>query len=165
MKTKGQQKIISGEKFKQNFLPKNVDGINYTKIILKIIVDPKNFPMSYHLEPKFESTLEFNYCSKDNINLNQAYEIDGISIHFDCVLDNLVEDTHFAIREKHFSFDFENLKEKLGYVPDVTEYNDRLKSYLQDIVETVMKTQREGSLVNLDDTLVFSHLKKKISVA
>lgn len=106
----------------------------FTKVILKIIIEPVNHPLRYGLKEKYEKSLEYIYAETKDIDINKTYHIDGLKFCFNEVFRNMVENTNFAITEKHYIINFQDLADRLGYPPDNFDFNRRVHQFLEYLI-------------------------------
>lgn len=123
---------------------KEVKPPTHTKVIIKVCVEPINCPLSLCPEEKYEYSLEYLYPSTQ-LNTTTPCVIDGMKVSFDKVETNLVDNTFFALKEKHYPVNFERLSERLGYRPDKQEFWEKLDHYLKFLVTNIRNHQLQNA--------------------
>jgi len=107
---------------------------HFTKVMLKVILEPTNYPIGCSPTSIYQYTLEYR-CPKNSINdLQNKYDIEGLITDFDELHSNLTENTDFACKTKRVTMNYESLEKQLGYAPDAIEFDQYLKKCLNQII-------------------------------
>ncbi|MDH4468307.1 MAG: hypothetical protein QE271_09625 [Bacteriovoracaceae bacterium] len=95
-----------------------------TKVIIKVSLECKNFPVSFKIYGPYERIVECFKYFEDEVKPQQKYEIFGVLTDFDRVLKNVVTETSMAMKVNRLSLDYDQITKEFGYAPDFIEFND-----------------------------------------